>query len=261
VSRPRYSKSSGPLPPPLPPETRTVGQLVAESVKVYRRRFWPSLTLGLSLAAVNQVSAGHTKIVQALVVCAAAPLLTLSYVGAARLVAGTPFDRRRFAIALAGGVLVFLPTPWLALVYALPAVAWLALVGLVVPVAVVEGLDLRSSLRRAVTLARADYVHALGSLATLVIIFVVTRVVLILLLHNQSDTAARTAAFLSDVVVSPLLFLGAALLYFDQAARALSSRPRRNRRSHADVHLAHDPDRRGAQDASLEPGAPARGQP
>ena len=30
-------KSSGPLPPPLPPETRTVGQLVAETLKAVRR--------------------------------------------------------------------------------------------------------------------------------------------------------------------------------------------------------------------------------
>ena len=31
------------LPPPLPPETRTVGQLVAESIRLYGARFWPSL--------------------------------------------------------------------------------------------------------------------------------------------------------------------------------------------------------------------------
>ena len=30
-----------PLPPPLPPETRTVGQLVAETLKLYGRHFWP----------------------------------------------------------------------------------------------------------------------------------------------------------------------------------------------------------------------------
>ena len=35
MARPRYPKSSGPLPPPLPPVTRTVGQLVAETLKLY----------------------------------------------------------------------------------------------------------------------------------------------------------------------------------------------------------------------------------
>ena len=43
------------------------------------------------------------------------------------------------------------------------------------------------------------------------------------LLREQADTAVRVAVFLADLVVSPLLFLGAALLYFDQAARVRSS--------------------------------------
>ncbi len=68
-------------------------------------------------------------------------------------------------------------------------------------------------------LARADYIHALGSLATLVIVFVLTRLVLVVLLHGQADTTARIAAFLADLVISPLILVGAALLYFDQAAR------------------------------------------
>ena len=38
------------MPPPLPPETRTVGQLVAESLKLYGARFWPSLALGIGPA-------------------------------------------------------------------------------------------------------------------------------------------------------------------------------------------------------------------
>ncbi|HEY6149591.1 MAG TPA: hypothetical protein VIW19_03655, partial [Gaiellaceae bacterium] len=42
-----------PLPPPLPPETRTIGQLVAESVNLYRRNFWPSLALGIGPAAAG----------------------------------------------------------------------------------------------------------------------------------------------------------------------------------------------------------------
>ena len=68
-------------------------------------------------------------------------------------------------------------------------------------------------------LARADYVHALGSLATLVIVFVLTRLVLLLLLHGQANATARIAAFLADLVISPVILVGAALLYFDQAAR------------------------------------------
>src|SRR5919204_450085 len=38
------------LPPPLPPETRTVGQVVAEAIRLYGARFWPSLALGIGPA-------------------------------------------------------------------------------------------------------------------------------------------------------------------------------------------------------------------
>jgi hypothetical protein len=102
-------------------------------------------------------------------------------------------------------------------------VAWLALVGLVVPVVVIEGAPMRAALRRAVELCRADYVHTLGSLATLVIVFALSRVALAFLLREQADNAIRVAIFVADIVVSPLLFLGGALLYFDQAARVRSS--------------------------------------
>ena len=68
---------------------------------------------------------------------------------------------------------------------------------------------------------------ALGSLATLVIVFVLSRVALGFLLREQADSAIRAAIFIADLVVSPLLFLGAALLYFDQAARVSSSSSRK----------------------------------
>jgi hypothetical protein len=48
---------------------------------------------------------------------------------------------------------------------------------------------------------------------------VLTRFVLVLLLHGQANETARIAAFLADLVISPLILVGGALLYFDQAAR------------------------------------------
>src|SRR5581483_4053533 len=39
-------------PPPLPPERRTVGQLVAETIRFYGRHFWRSLLLGLGPAVI-----------------------------------------------------------------------------------------------------------------------------------------------------------------------------------------------------------------
>ena len=35
------------LPPPAPPETRTAGQLVAETMRLYGRRFWGAVGLGV----------------------------------------------------------------------------------------------------------------------------------------------------------------------------------------------------------------------
>ena len=50
---------------------------------------------------------------------------------------------------------------------------------------------------------------------------------LALLLESQADNTVRTAIFLSDAVLAPLLFLGGAILYVDQDARLRSRRERR----------------------------------
>jgi len=207
------------LPPPLPPETRTVGQLVAESIRLYGNRFWRVLPLGLALAVIDQITAGRRIGSQAVILVVCAPILSLAYVLACLVAHETDWTRARFSRALAAGTLAFLPVPFLALLYALPAGAWLALVGLVVPAILYEDLSVSVGFKRAVRLARADYVHALGSLATLVIVFVLTRLVLVVLLHGQASATARIAAFLADLVISPVVLVGAALLYFDQAAR------------------------------------------
>jgi hypothetical protein len=242
------------LPPALPPETRPVGQLIAESLRVYGGSFWSVLPLGLPIAITNQVSAGHTHWVQVAVLAGSIPLLTAAYVAACLIVIEDRPPGRAIATAFAGGVLIFLPVPLLVLVYVLPAVAWLALTGLVVPVALVERRPLRTAFRRAIQLARADYVHALGSLAAVTLIFAVTKIMLILLLHGQASAAERVALFLADLVLSPLLFLVPALLYFDQAARAVQSPPQnRRRRRDADVHPALEPDATGRADAEVEP--------
>ena len=218
------------LPPPLPPETRTVGQLVAEAIRLYGHSFRRALPLGLPVAVADVLSIDLSVAEHIVVLLVAAPAFTIAYTWASALAADVRPPRRTWIRASLLGTLVFLPAavffPW----FAILSVAWLALVGLVVPVTVIEDLPARAALRRAVELCRADYVHALGSLATLVIVFVLSRVALAFLLREQGDNTIRAAVFVADVIVSPLLFLGGALLYFDQAARVDSApRARRSR--------------------------------
>jgi hypothetical protein len=208
------------LPAPLPPETRTVGQLVAEAIRLYGRRFWRGLSLGILPAAAGVVAAElHGVGPLAFALTGGAVVTTASYIGATLLVAEREAEPRAIARALAAGWLVFLPVPFLASLFILPAVGWLALVGLVVPVALIEGKGIRAALGRAVELGRADYVHAAGSLAALVVVALLSSSVLFFLLRGQGDAALRAAAFLSVLVIAPVIFLGAALLYFDQSAR------------------------------------------
>jgi hypothetical protein len=210
------------LPPPLPPETRTVGQVIAETIRAYGDHFWLVLPLGLPLALADQARIKESAVVQAEVLWVCTPLFALAFVCACSLLHG----RRPTWTAFGLAVLIWLPFPALNRVYILPALAWLAFIGMAVPAAMVEDLDFRDALRRGRQLGTADYVHALGSLAALVIVIGVADLTLSALLQSQSHTGQRAAVFAADLVLSPLLFLGGALLYLDQAARVGSRRTR-----------------------------------
>jgi hypothetical protein len=206
-----------PLPPPLPPAERTVGQLVAESLRLYGRRFWPSLALGVPPSILNALSRTlEDEVLLVAVPLVGGALLSISYVGAVAIAAERPV---RVGLALLGGVLAFIPFPILVAFFVLPGLAWLAAFGLVVPVLALEPRGLLDGFARAFRLARADFVHALGSLATLAIVVFLTQSVLFFLLRDTGDQTIAIASFVASLVVSPLLFLGAALLYFDQEAR------------------------------------------
>ena len=205
------------VPPPLPPAERTVGQLVAESLRLYGRRFWPSLALGVPPAILNLLARVLDDTLLLVVVpIAGGLLLSLSYVGAVSLASEQPVAAAR---AVAGGVLVFLPFPFFTAFFILPGLVWLAAFGLVVPVLALERIGFWLAFLRAYKLARADFVHALGSLATLAILVFLTQSTLFFLLRGTGDQTLDIASFVAALVVSPLLFLGSALLYFDQAAR------------------------------------------
>jgi hypothetical protein len=83
----------------------------------------------------------------------------------------------------------------------------------------VEGVSARGALVRSVRLARADAVHAIGGLLTLAVTIVLSALVLTFLLRGFGDQKLIVAALLALLVVTPLFFLGAAVLYGDQAAR------------------------------------------
>ena len=244
----RKGTTKQPLPPPLPPAERTVGQLVAESVNLYRRRFWPSLALGLGPAAGAvgvTLLPGLWKLIFGITVFAL--LMTGSYLGGVALAAEERPQRGPMLVGAAVGYLLFVPALFLYSLFILPAIAWLGFVGLAVPAAVIEGLGFREALRRGIRLGRVDYLHAVASLATLVIVAFLTSTVLFFVLRGASQLEQSAAAFLSLLVISPILFLGAALLYYDQAARVPT------RRSDADLHHALEPDRPGRADAEGQP--------
>ena len=203
-------------------------------MRLYGARFWASLALGFGPAAVALMLVELPGVlVWTLLPTVGTAIWTLAYIGACRI--GLATEAQNVAVAFAVGFVAFLPLVLQRIVvlpgFDLVTLAYFALVGLGVPAALVERRGFRDALRRGAELARADYVHVLGSLATLVITTFLTGLVLFFLLNDIGDQAIRIAAFLAFLVLAPLFLLGAALLYVDQSARAESppaaQRPRR----------------------------------
>jgi hypothetical protein len=238
------------LPPPLPPAERTVGQFVGETIRAYGDNFWRALPLGVPIAIADQFAIRGPQGGQILVFLAAGPLIVAAYVWACRLV----LHARPTVTAFLVGALIYLPFPALRAILFLPGIAWFAFIGLAVPAAMVENkLRFRDALVRGRTLGTTDYVHALGSLAILVLVVGIGEEALTAALHSQGDNSQRVALFCSDLVLSPLLYLGGALLYVDQAARIGSRRSDRRRRRDAHFHPPVDPQPAGRADDQVEP--------
>jgi hypothetical protein len=269
MARPRRD-----LPPPLPPAERTVGQLVAETIRLYGDRFWPSLALGLGPAILFAIVQPLPSILQLPAAAGAGSvLMTASYIGACVIVSGKAPGRALWNGFIVGFLiwptvallpLLFAATGsvWITLIGPfLPMLLWLAYVGLSVPAAVIERIDYRHALARGIELAKVDYVHVLGSFVTLVISYQLTGGVLFLLLHGTSKLELGIAGFVATVVISPMVFLGSALVYFDQVARLDKVRGRATERSDdADLHPADDADGPGSPDVEVESRPPARSE-
>ncbi|HEY8029271.1 MAG TPA: hypothetical protein VIE38_07150 [Gaiellaceae bacterium] len=202
-------------PAALPPAERTVGQLIAESIRMYGAHFWTVLPLGLPFVVVDVAGVGRSTNVQTLFLWAFAPLFAAAYVRASQIVTGGDPSLAALTVAF----VLFLPFPLLLRLYILPGILWFGLFGLAVPAAVAERLGFRAALARGRELGRADLVHATGGIAALALVYGVSRVFLLVLLHTQGNQAQAVALVLADLVLSPLLFVGGALLYLDQAAR------------------------------------------
>jgi hypothetical protein len=262
MGRPRYPRDEGRVPPPLPPAERTVGQLVAESLRLYGRRFWAALLVGVgpaSLGLAGMRLEGWTELVFS--VTAGAVVLSAAFVLAVRVATGA--SGAPWLTALVAGTLVFAPFALLVQLLIVPGIVWLALVALAVPAIVVERLGLVAGLRRALRLAHADFVHALGAFALLWLVVLLAQSVLAFVLRDQGDQTLQAAVAIASLVVSPVFFLGGALLYYDNAARVVdsASRTRPRRRDDAHVHPALDPHAAGRADAEVEPRTATRGQP
>ena len=243
------------LPPPLPPETRTVGQVVAEAIRLYGARFWPSLALGIGPALGGVMLAELPRtLAWALLPTVGTALWAAAFVGACRLAYDERPGSSVVAFVLAFEAFLPLVLQRLAVLpgFDLVTLAFFAFASLAVPAALVEGLRLPQALRRGAQLARADYVHALGSVATLVITIFLTGLALFFAIRSGGEQAVRVSAFLALLVLSPVFLLGSALLYLDQAARVVDSRPRPRRRADADLHPALDADAPGRADAQGE---------
>jgi len=221
------------LPPPLPPVSRTVGQVIAEAIKLYQAHFFAALGLGLPVAVVDQVIASESVVERVALLAAASPVFSLAFATASAIRQGDRPPARTWAIAVLVGVVTFLPAAFFFGWFVIAAILWLGLAGHAVPAVMAERIGVLAALRRTVELGRADYVHAAGSFATLALLFGLTRLALGLLLQNQADTAVRVAIFLADLVTSPMLFLGAAIVYVDLVARVGVSRDQRRKLRHA----------------------------
>ena len=179
-------------PAALPPAERTVGQVVAESIRFYGDHFWKVLVLGVPFVALDLLSWQEAWWKQVIIGWIVGPLICAAYIRAAMMVHGSFWSWRAYIAAL---------------------------VGLGIPDTVQTDAGVRFAFRRGLELGRADLVHAIGGLATIVLVVGISRLALEVLLNTQGGQARLIAVVLADLVLSPLFYVGAVLLAVDQKAR------------------------------------------
>ncbi len=223
-----------------PPERPLrLGEVLAETIRIYGERPLAAFGLGAVEAVAFLVAEALPALVGVLVLALA---FTATYGAAARLVSGDSFAEAWAQVGLRAPVLLVLT-----LVVAVPfaiavgylfllllAVFWLALAGFAVPVTMLERSPaaegffdrLAYALYRSIRLARAEYLHAVGVAAGLIIAYLLVGNVIGAALVGFADNGRLAAGSLVQLVLAPLFFIGLAVLYYEQRARAaVSSRP------------------------------------
>jgi hypothetical protein len=213
-----------------------LGELLAETVSVYGDHVRAAIALGLIYAGVLLAAAVvHVSVYYAVT----ALMFTMASGVAVRLVAGDTFREAwaqvlvRFPVVLLLAAVVGLPfalAGFLSVLFILIAF-WLGLTAFAVPAAMIEqtrasGGPLKVvtyALERTLALAKIDYLHATGVVAALLIVNFVFGILLANLLVGFADNGKIVALALVQVVLAPFFFLGLAVLYFEQRARAAVS--------------------------------------
>jgi hypothetical protein len=213
-----------------------LGELIAETVSIFGSRAGAALGLGLVYAgALLAAGLVHVSVYYAVT---AIMFPTASGV-AVRLVAGDTFREAwaqvlvRFPVILLLAAVVGLPfalAGFLSVLFIIIAF-WLGLTAFAVPAAMVEqtrasGGPLQTvtyALERTLALAKVDYLHATGVVAALLIVNFVFGILLASLLVGFADNGEIVALALVQIVLAPFFFLGLAVLYFEQRARAAVS--------------------------------------
>jgi hypothetical protein len=211
-----------------------LGELLAETVRIYGERFWAAIGVGAVVAGATVAAEIH-PVVEVVVLALS---FTGSYAAVARVAAGDSFVEAWAQVGVRLPILVVL-TFFVALPFALAlglpylifvAVAWLAFVGFSVPVAMLEEGEslgrlarIGYVLNRTIALARTEYLHAAGVVAALVVLYIACSAVLAVALIGFADAGPVAVKALIQLVLAPFFFLGLSVLYFEQRARAALS--------------------------------------
>lgn len=215
----------------VPERPLRLGEVLAETVRLYGERAWGVLGVGAVAAVVLAFD-----LPDAAQVLLAAWVMTACFAAVARLASGDSFAEAWAQVALRSPVLAVLALVvgvpfslgWIDPILLLLSTAWLAFAGFSIPIAVLERApaaagwpaQLRYVLERSTTLARAHYLHALGVAVTLVIVYVLFGALLGGLLVSFADNGGAAVAALVRLVLVPFVLLGLSVLYFEQRARS-----------------------------------------